>query len=149
MPVSNPVRGVWRFRSYICGVGVSAAPAPQLREVRLSADHPLAECLATYYWVPSAQVELVKTAAGPDAARSGPAVVTVSCRDVDGGQLLADGQVVLDSRSSRATLPRPLLLPESAVCIVREPRNGAVSKPNWSARDGERQAARPTGKVQR
>jgi hypothetical protein len=140
-PASSPSHGTWVFDSFTCSKGSTSEPAPQLRVIKLSARAPVAKCLATYGFRPVTQVDLVKTASGAAAVRTGPAVVQVQCRSTADGELLAKGQVVLARKAWRAALPRPLILTEPASCTVRETAIGTVSAKNWTGSatlDGKR-----------
>jgi hypothetical protein len=137
-PSSNPSQGVWKFKSYTCAKGVSTAPVPQMRVVTLSVKHPSAECTAVYYLVPAtpvkpAHVEVIKTASGPSAVRSGPAVVRIDCVSIATGKPLANGEVVLARTATRAALPHELVLREPARCAVRESATGTGSRQNLTA----------------
>ncbi|MGD0705663.1 MAG: hypothetical protein ABSA02_38000, partial [Trebonia sp.] len=100
--------------------------------IRLSASAPAAQCLATYHFQPATHVELIKTASGPAAVRSGPAIIGIECVSAANNELLARGQVVLPRYAGQAALPRPLILGEPAVCMVRETAIGTVSTFNWT-----------------
>ncbi len=131
-PKSSPARGTWVFQSFTCSRGTTTHPAAQVRVIRLSASSPAAACLATYRFQPATRIELVKTAGGLAAARSGPAVVQIQCLGTANGTVLARGQVVLARTATRAALPRPLVVQEPARCTVRETATGTASALNWT-----------------
>jgi hypothetical protein len=125
-PVSNPTKGTWTLVSFTCSKGDVTRNGSQKVTIHLTEAEPAADCLAVYKWNPATTVEVVKTAHGPRAARSGPAVVEIGCADQ------ASGRVVLAGTGSRATLPEPLYLHDNVTCAVSEPRTGARAAENWT-----------------
>ncbi len=127
-PVANPTKGTWTLVTFTCAKGDYTKHGRQKVTIRLTDAEPNADCLAVYRWDPATTVEVVKTAHGTQAARSGPAVVEIGCADQ------ASGRVVLAETASRATLPEPLYLHKDVTCKVSEPRNGAKAPENWTAK---------------
>jgi len=127
-PVADPTKGSWTFVSFSCSVGDFSRSGKQHVTIHLTEAQPKADCLAVYEWHPATIIEVVKTAQGAQAARSGPAVVEIGCADQ------ARGRVVLEETGSRATLPEPLYLHKDVTCQVSEPRNGAKAVENWTVK---------------
>lgn len=127
-PIADPTKGSWTLVSFSCADGDYTRNGDQHVTIHLTEDEPAANCLAVYKWNPAVTVDVVKTAHGTQAARSGPAVVTIRCA----GQ--ASGRVVLAEAATRATLPKPLYLHKNVTCKVSEPRSGAKAAQNWKVK---------------
>jgi hypothetical protein len=127
-PIADPDKGSWTLDSFACAKGDYIRSGQQQVTIHLTEAEPDADCLAVYKWNPAATVEVVKTAHGTRAARSGPAVVEIGCADQ------ATGRVVLTETGARATLPEPLYLHKDVTCQVSEPRNGAKAPENWTVK---------------
>ena len=69
--------------SFTCTTNSPTATAPVNGQIvfTLSASAPHADCTATYRLDPPAVLHVVKTVAGPDAARPGDAYIEVACSD--------------------------------------------------------------------
>jgi hypothetical protein len=137
VPVLNPdgtssgktsTKGSWTFVSFTCSEGSYTRSGDHNVTIHLTDAEPKADCLAVYEWHPATTIEVVKTAQGTQAARSGLAAIKIGCAD------LARGRVVLDETASCATLPEPLYLHKDVTCQVSEPRNGAKAVENWTVR---------------
>ncbi|HEY1624835.1 MAG TPA: hypothetical protein VGG16_13645 [Streptosporangiaceae bacterium] len=127
-PVADPTRGTWTLVSFTCDKGDHTRHGNQKVTIHLTDAEPKADCLAVYKWHPATTVEVVKTAHGTRAARSGPAVVDIGCADQ------ARGRVVLAETRYLASLPEPLYLHKDVTCKVSEPRTGAKAAENWTVK---------------
>jgi hypothetical protein len=127
-PISDPTKGTWTLVTFTCSEGDYTRSGQEHVTIHLTEGQPKADCLAVYKWNPATTVEVVKTAHGTQAARSGPAVVEIGCADQ------ARGRVVLAETGSRATLPEPLYLHKDVTCTVSEPRTGARAPENWTVK---------------
>lgn len=125
-PLTDPDRGTWKFVSFTCDKGSYTPSTPQNLAITLTRSEPLADCTAVYRFIPATTVDLVKTASGPSALRSGPAIVDIGC----GSQ--ARGRVVLPAGVSEGSLPAPLYLHKHTRCTVTERRTGAIAPLNWT-----------------
>jgi hypothetical protein len=127
-PITDPTKGTWTLVSFTCSEGDYSRSGQQHVTIHLTDAKPKADCLAVYKFTPATTVDVVKTADGAQAARSGPAVVDIGCADQ------ARGRVVLAETASRATLPEPLYLHKDVTCTVTEQRNGAKATENWTVK---------------
>jgi hypothetical protein len=127
-PLADPTKGSWELVSFGCTEGDVTVNYRQNITIKLTDSKPKADCLVVYKYVPATTVDVVKTATGAQAARSGPAVVDIGCADQ------ASGRVVLDENSAHATLPEPLYLHKDVTCTVSEPRTGAKAPENWKVK---------------
>ncbi|HLL67949.1 MAG TPA: hypothetical protein VK453_19875 [Micromonosporaceae bacterium] len=118
------VDGTWKLRAFACdpveSTEVASVDGGAL-QVTLSIVAPAATCTASYQFVPSTRLRLTLRFEGEAGARSGPALLEISC--LDG----STGRVVLGVDDlGEAALPESLSFVESTSCTVTQPSAGAA-----------------------
>ncbi|MBO2449508.1 hypothetical protein J4573_20575 [Actinomadura barringtoniae] len=108
--------GSWRLVSFRCDIGHWRRASRGAVDVTLAEDAPLGDCTATYRFVRSTTVDVVKVAKGH---RPKPVVVDIRCTNGSAGR------TVLEPGATTARLPKPLYLMKPAKCSVRETATGA------------------------
>ncbi|WP_018351217.1 prealbumin-like fold domain-containing protein [Longispora albida] len=108
---------------------VSCSPGAALLKVAgtfVTVNFPLPtlhiECTFTYRLLPAGTLQVVKLAEGPPDARSGPAIVDISCTSGAGGQV-----VLPAGQPGPAQLPEPIRAIDPATCTVTETSTGAAA----------------------